>query len=1024
MTDEEKLMDTHAVAAAQVPTRVMTARRVAEAIVQAAGRGAGKIRKINAFISPPFLVPPRAAVMAAAMALVSALVMTLEAVQFHMLLLVADYVTAMSAISMALIGIAIGGFLAFVLAKARPFILMSIAAACLFASLWLSYLGLADFPAARFPLYLSLPYIAASIVISVILDEAKSTIAYFVNLLASGVGAVAPIILVPMLKSEGTLFLLTLVPIAVLAVFSLRIRNLAFKLAALALLAWAGISLGSRIFDNLAAPERIAKAAFESKILPEMASVPGEKAGVNFALEFLSRAYERDKAAGVYRCGADEYDRARARRILGILGFAARPGLEWLSRLQGDVQLADPFAIPERFFEDELAPAARRRFGYGFRRDYDLEFLRSAYELKGEDYVLTKEPYARERAKLLLADLGHIDSLDLSLDIRRNGFYTQRGKSFNENARIVLDRDSLLGRVQFTRSGDRYNMAINGTILDNLDPYNGNYYDPRVPYLENAKVFIVGLSADGIAKSAKRHPGARVYGAELNPVIWESMTDGGYYQSYSDDPYKDIVAKKEEARSWLEDTEERFDIITLMNIHQDSGPASTLGPEYFHTVEATRMMLDRLTERGMIVYEEIVIGRRSELAFVKMMNTIKASLRAEGQADPGLCIHVAKWDFWGGDDFRTVSVKKSPFTKGESAAMASYFSKVKETGNYSGVAVVYDPAVRGEDPIDAAIRGPDILSLRELPGRIEAREFAEKISSPARDSRDIQFAMRCYPYGGDGYHYLKAGGLDEADRRRLERLMDRAGYSLDIDLSPTYDDSPFPFDVYAKKSEIIGIFAQLLPLILFLAVPLLVILLRSAEARGASLLPPVAFAAISGFGYMLVEVVLMQKLQLFIGDPTQALVLVLGGMLMASGLGSFASGRIPRRAIIALVAAVPILLALYAWRMDSWFLAFRGLRGAARLAVAGGLILPLAFLMGMPFPYAMETLKARSSRDFASLLFGVNGLASTIGSVTAFYVNVNSGYTRCFAIGTACYAAATALFAYFVLRGGKGRATA
>jgi hypothetical protein len=984
-----------------------------------------KLARVDRLLSPSYLVPPKPMILVAIMAMVSALVMTIESVHFNMLLLVSNYVTATSVISIAMLGIAIGGFLAFTLSKLRSWIIIAMASALLFVSLLLSYLTILDFAAIGFPYYMILPYVSASLIISIILMETKSTIAYFSNLAASGLGAIAPIWLLPALKSEGALLASMLVPIAILFLLSLRIRNAVLKGLAAAALLVAGIMFCGFISRSTAFPEKIPAQVFEGKIVPEMIAAPDEKRGVNFTVEFLKRAYALDEKTGVYRFASDEYDWKRAKHFLGVLGFSDRFGLKWLSWFERRPYLEDPKAIPAPVFENDILRAARTRYAYNFRRDFDLDFLRSAYALQGKDYVLSGEKYARARAKLLLCDLGHFPYIDLALDLRRNGSYDDGHKGFIRNDRIVLDEDSTLGRVQMTWLGNSYNMAINGVMLDNMDSEPWMFYDPRVPYLKDAKVFIVGLSADGVIKSAKTHPGAKVAGAELNPIIWRAMTDGGIFQTFTADPFKDVDAVLAEARSRLENSKEKYDLITLMNIHQDHGPIATLGPENMHTVEAVKMMLGRLTERGMLDYEEIMGGRRSELFLLKMMNTLKTALRESGQADPGLCIHITKWDFSAGkDSFRTISVKNNPFTKKEVAALEDYMAKIKALGGFYGVGTVYNPLVPQNTFFDAFIRGEDRKSLHELPPKAVADEFAAKVLSRAPDPRDADFALRWYKHGGDGYYYLRDADMTPANRYRLENIMDRAGYSLDIDLSPVFDDSPFPFNVYTKKTEITDILAKLLPIALLLAIPLLVILFRSAGAYRVSLIPPVAFAAIAGFGYMLVEIVLMQKFQLFIGDPTLSLIIVLAGMLFFSGAGSFASGSLPRWLILGMVAAIPLLLGLYGWKIDAWFEALRFLQGGSRLVMAALIILPLSFLMGIPFPNALELIKTKTSPDFASLLFGVNGLASTLGSAMAFLFNASRGYQFSFTAGTLCYLAATAFFVYFSLRAGGRKAAA
>lgn len=65
------------------------------------------------------------------------------------------------------------------------------------------------------------------------------------------------------------------------------------------------------------------------------------------------------------------------------------------------------------------------------------------------------------------------------------------------------------------------------------------------------------------------------------------------------------------------------------------------------------------------------------------------------------------------------------------------------------------------------------------------------------------------------------------------------------------------------------------------------------------------FAGI-GLGFMFVEVALLQRLTVFLGHPTYALTTILFSLLIASGLGSMASGKLESRFVplLGLIGAV------------------------------------------------------------------------------------------------------------------------
>src|SRR5205085_1044972 len=70
-----------------------------------------------------------------------------------------------------------------------------------------------------------------------------------------------------------------------------------------------------------------------------------------------------------------------------------------------------------------------------------------------------------------------------------------------------------------------------------------------------------------------------------------------------------------------------------------------------------------------------------------------------------------------------------------------------------------------------------------------------------------------------------------------------------------------------------------------------------------------------GAGYILIQVALIQKFVLFLGHPTYALTVIIFSMLVASGLGSFFSGRIvagDEAKWRLVLGAVPVLVTILA----------------------------------------------------------------------------------------------------------------
>ena len=86
-----------------------------------------------------------------------------------------------------------------------------------------------------------------------------------------------------------------------------------------------------------------------------------------------------------------------------------------------------------------------------------------------------------------------------------------------------------------------------------------------------------------------------------------------------------------------------------------------------------------------------------------------------------------------------------------------------------------------------------------------------------------------------------------------------------------------------------------------------------------------------------------------------------------------------------------------------------------RIAVAVAILLPLGFLLGMPFPLGMK-LAAERSGALAPWLWGVNGATSVCASVLAAVIALSWGISASFWAGLVCYLVALGAFVWAVRR--------
>lgn len=170
---------------------------------------------------------------------------------------------------------------------------------------------------------------------------------------------------------------------------------------------------------------------------------------------------------------------------------------------------------------------------------------------------------------------------------------------------------------------------------------------------------------------------------------------------------------------------------------------------------------------------------------------------------------------------------------------------------------------------------------------------------------------------------------------------------------------------------------------------------RGALAAGAFAI--IYFTAI-GLGFMGVEMALISRAIRHLGDPVLASALVIGGVLLLSGLGSLSAVRVaggwPWLPAL-LAAAGAVLLRLTAWG-ETWMLP---------LLVS----LPLAWLMGMALPLGLRRLDQALPR-LVPWAWGMNGVASVVATSAAILVAMEKGYSTVMFLGAAAYMLAGFMF--------------
>lgn len=161
-----------------------------------------------------------------------------------------------------------------------------------------------------------------------------------------------------------------------------------------------------------------------------------------------------------------------------------------------------------------------------------------------------------------------------------------------------------------------------------------------------------------------------------------------------------------------------------------------------------------------------------------------------------------------------------------------------------------------------------------------------------------------------------------------------------------------------------------------------------------------------GLGFMLIEVALIQKFILYLGEPTLAIAASLFSLLLAGGLGSFFSRKwsngkqINAFKISLIIAAIVIT---YVFTMPVIFNATLSYSAWIRFIVSFMLISPLGFLMGIPFPIVLGYIKQEYENDSA-WMWCINGAFSVLAGVLALVIAMTYGFNAVLWLGALTYA--------------------
>jgi len=469
-----------------------------------------------------------------------------------------------------------------------------------------------------------------------------------------------------------------------------------------------------------------------------------------------------------------------------------------------------------------------------------------------------------------------------------------------------------------------------------------------------ARTLVIGTGGgrDLLAALAFEQPS--ILGIEINPLMRRMVEE--HYGGYSGHPYSHPPVRVviDEARSRLTSLADEFDIIQLSLIDTFSMNAAggfVFSENYLYTAEGFAEYFDHLAPDGILSLSRYFV-QAYPLEILRLAVMAREAWEANGVGDFGRHVVVLAQNV-----NATMLVKKSPFTEAE-------LQKLRELAVFLKARTVYAPGSADAHPeVTAAVTSAD--------WRKYVAEFPFYIHAPT-DDRPFFFNF-------------------------LRRLL------------PQVEDDPFHFlkqwnDALALMYALMVV-VSLIAIVFFLG-PLALFARGRGGTVGVSTAAPLLFYfACLGYGFLMIEIPLLQRFVLFLGYPVYALAVVLFALLLFSGLGSLFIGRVtgPPRAVLARVVSGIVLLSLvYVVGVPSIIRHFLGAPIAGRIAITVALLAPIGCLLGMAYPLGIRILRG-FGEELVPWAWGLNGVMSVVASVVAVFIGSRIGFTAVFLTGVGAY---------------------
>ncbi|MBA7523597.1 hypothetical protein ES705_15724 [subsurface metagenome] len=449
-----------------------------------------------------------------------------------------------------------------------------------------------------------------------------------------------------------------------------------------------------------------------------------------------------------------------------------------------------------------------------------------------------------------------------------------------------------------------------------------------------------------------------IWGIEMNPDV--KILLQGNYADYSGNIYnrEEIKILTGEGRSVLKGLEQKFDLIQISLIGSSntaSGGFYSISENYLYTVEAFMDFWQHLSDGGKLGITRWLKFPPREI--VRLCSISLEALSRMGIEKPKN--HLAIIRSWGTS---TLILSKKEIGEEE-------IRIIKDFCDERNFDTVYFPGIKEEEANTNHI--------------LEQSYYYQEIEQLVNSFREDEL-KDFY----DSYFFNVSAVTDNQPY---------FFYTLKWQNIPKIIKSTGNWQALIEWGNLI-IFATFIQgiifSIIFIFLPL--ILKKFPVSKRKIKIPFLLYFASLGLGYMLLEISFIQKFILYLTNPAYSTSIIIFSFLFFSGLGSFYSRRIERNYVNALKIIIFTLcgiLIIYQFILPYVFNTTLQNSLLVRILITLGLIFPLGFLMGMPFPLGIRLVNStEQGKELIPWLWATNSFCSIIASVSAVIIAIFFGF--------------------------------